>query len=172
MRRLIVLLTGVAALLFVPSWSAQTTATASPLSSLQSASIPTVSGPPVKVPEPRFTRAMYATTQLAGASVMLDACHGPIAVDLVGNWPVLIVQHDYCGGSAWIPKLNYGDTVSLKGDGVVPGIYVVTELRYQLRGKAKVRDLPAGDAVLQTCISKTELVMVALDRVGAVGQAT
>jgi hypothetical protein len=167
MRQLMVLLAGVVALLGVLSFSGQTTATASPPSSLQTASIPTVSGPPVKVPEPRFTRTMYAATQLPGAGVMLDACHGPIAVDLVGNWPVLIVQHDYCGGSAWIPKLNYGDAVRLKGDGVVAGTYVVTELRYQLRGKAKVRDMPAADAVLQTCVTKHKLVLVALDWVGA-----
>ena len=167
MGRLMVLLAGVAALLAVLSFSGETTASASLPSSLQTASIPSVSAPPVKVPPPRFTRTMYAATQMAGAGVMLDACHVPIAVDLVGNWPVLIAQHDYCGGSAWIPKLNNGDAVRLKGDGVVAGTYVVTEIRYQLRGKAKVRDMPDADAVLQTCVTKHKLILVGLAWVGA-----
>jgi hypothetical protein len=166
MRRLLVLLTGVAALVAALSVSSQGTASASSPSSLQTASIPTVSGPPIKVPAPRFTRTMYAATQLAGAAVMLDACHGPIAVNLVGSWPVLIVQHDYCGGSAWIPKLNYGDVVRLKGDGVAAGDYVVTEERYPLRGKAKVGDMPDADVVLQTCVTKQKLILVALRWVG------
>lgn len=166
MRRLMVLLGGVAAMLAVLSVSDQPTATASPPSSLETALIPAVSGPPVEVPKPRFTRTMYATTQLAGAGVMLDACAGPIAIQLGAGRPVLVAQHNYCGGTAWMPKLNLGDAVSLKGEGVQPGVYVVTEIRYQIRDEATVGDLPQADAVLQTCVTKRKLILVGLDWVG------
>jgi hypothetical protein len=171
MRRLVVLLTGVAALLAVLSFSSHTTASASPPSSLQTASIPEVSGPPVKVPKPKFTRTMYAATQLAGAGVMLDACHGPIAVRLGVGRPVLVAQHNYCGGTAWMPKLNLGDGVRLNGDGIYPGIYVVTEIRFQIRNEATVGDLPDAEVVLQTCVTKHKLILVGLDWVGTVASS-
>ncbi|MDX6277298.1 MAG: hypothetical protein QOJ72_1426 [Nocardioidaceae bacterium] len=171
MRRLLVLLAGLVALLgvlvAVSSLSSQSSATAAPPSSLQTAQMPAVSAPPVKAPRPRFTRTMYAATQMAGAPVMLDACHGPIAVRLGAGRPVLVVQHDYCGGLAWMPKLNYGDAVKLKGDGIDPGTYVVTEIRFQIRKEATVGDLPNADAVLQTCVTKHKLILVGLDWVGA-----
>ena len=53
----------------------------------------------------------------------------------------------------------------LSGPGVTPGTYVVDVLSYQLRGKAKVRDLPDSEVVLQTCVSKTKLVLVGMRRV-------
>lgn len=165
MKRL-VLGTGIAVLLVVSGCSAQTTASITrPPAQLQTAAIAEVTKP-VAVPKPRFTRTMYAATQLAGAPVMLDACHGPIAIKLGDGQPVLVAQHDYCGGAAWIPKLNFGDGVRLKGDGVAPGIYVVTEIRYQIRKEATVGDLPDADAVLQTCVTKHKLILVGLDWVG------
>lgn len=172
MRRVAMLSGGVAvllcALLAVSSMSSShNAATASPPSSLQTASIPAVNPPPVKVPKPKFSRAIYAATQLAGAPVMLDACHGPIAVRLGAGRPVLVAQHNYCGGLAWMPKLNLGDGVKLKGDGIYPGIYVVTEIRFQIRDEATVGDLPDADAVLQTCVTKHKLILVGLDWVGA-----
>lgn len=115
-------------------------------------------------PEPRFTRAIYASVKLAGSSVMLDACHGPIAIDLGDTRPMLVAEHDYCGGSAWMPKLGMDDAVRLSGDGIVPGTYVVTEIRYQIRREAKVRDLPETDLVLQTCVTKQKMVLVGLER--------
>jgi len=123
---------------------------------------------PVELPRPKFTRTIYAATHLAGASVMLDACAGPIAVDLGGSRPVLVAEHNYCGGSAWIPHVNMGDAVELKGDGIEPGTYVVTEIRFQLRHEAIVRDLPAADAVLQTCVTKEKMILVGLNRLDPV----
>ncbi|MCW2800777.1 MAG: hypothetical protein JWQ70_2249 [Aeromicrobium sp.] len=109
---------------------------------------------------------MYSATQLAGAGVMLDACAGPIAIHLGPGRPILVAQHDYCGGTAWMPKLNLGDAVKLTGDGIYPGIYVVTEIRYQIRDEATVGDLPDADAVLQTCVTKKKLILVGLNWVG------
>jgi hypothetical protein len=164
------LLSGVVAaslgvMLAISSVSSETVA--SPPSSLQTASIPTISRPPVVVPKPRFTRTMYAATQLAGAGAMLDACRGPIAVLLGVEQPVLIAQHDYCGGRAWIPKLHLGDGVKLSGDGIFPGVYVVTDISFQIRKEATVGDLPDAEAVLQTCVTKHKIILVGLDWVGA-----
>ena len=165
MRRVMVLLAGIAALLAVLSFSSHTTATASPPSNLQTASIPVITGQ-VMVPKPKFSRTMYATTKLAGAADMLDACGGPIAVNVGAGQPVLVAEHDYCGGLAWIPKLTVGDAVELKGDGVYPGIYVVTEIRFDIRHEATVGDLPDTEAVLQTCVSKHKLILVGVNWVG------
>jgi hypothetical protein len=165
MRRVMVLLTGITALLAVLSFSSHTTATASPPTSLQTASIPAVAKP-VVVPKPKFTRTMYATTKLAGAADMLDACKGPIAVNVGAGQPVLVAEHNYCGGTAWIPKLKLGDAVELKGEGVFPGIYVVTEIRFDIRQEATVGDLPDTEAVLQTCVTKHKLILVGVNWVG------
>jgi hypothetical protein len=162
MKRLMVLLTGVVALLAVLSFSSHDTATASPPASLQTASIPALSGP-VKVPRPKFTRTMYAATQLARSDAKIDACRGPVAIALGAGRPVLVAQHDYCGGSAWMPKLKLDDGVRLKGDGIYPGIYVVTKISHQTRHEATVGDLPNAVAVLQTCVSKHTMVLVGLE---------
>lgn len=162
MKRLTGLFTGVAALLAVLALSSHDTATASPPASLRTASIPSLNGP-VKVPRPKFIRTMYAATQLAGSAAKIDACHGPVAIALGAGRPVLVAQHDYCGGSAWIPKLKVDDGVRLKGDGIFPGIYVVTEISHQTRHEATVGDLPNAGAVLQTCVSKRTMVLVGLD---------
>jgi hypothetical protein len=123
--------------------------------------LPIPKGPP---PVVKASRQIYANTTLDGVSVLLDACHGPISVRLTGRSSVLVAEHDYCGGSAWIPQLTYGDGVKLAGDGVRSGLYQVTEIRYQLRRKALVSDLPRTDVVLQTCITKTKLVLVGLEK--------
>jgi hypothetical protein len=115
-----------------------------------------------------FSRTTYGATQLAGSDALLDACRGPVAVDLGPDRPVLVAEHDYCGGSAWIPRLAMGDAVKLSGDGLAPGLYRVSDLRYPLRHQTRVSDLPGteiADAVLQTCISKTTMVLVGLQRV-------
>jgi hypothetical protein len=170
MRRLLVLLAGIVAVLgalvTAPSLSSQSTAIAAAPSSLQTAQMPAVSALPAKVPKPKFIRTMYAATQLAGAADKLDACHGPIAVELGAGRPVLVAQHDYCGGAAWIPRLNIGQAVKLKGDGIYPGVYVVTEIQHQIRHEATVGDLPDADAVLQTCVTKHTLILVGLAWVG------
>lgn len=165
MKRVILVFASVAVITAVLTLSSRSTGSASVAPSrLETASFANLSAPPEPPPKPKFTRTIYAATQLAGASVMLDACHGPIAVNLGKRRPVLVAEHNYCGGSAWMPKINLGDAVRLKGDGIEPGIYVVTEVRFQLRRKAKVRDLPEADAVLQTCVSKKKMVLVGLKK--------
>jgi hypothetical protein len=172
MKRLLALSVGASVLLalFVSTSSGDLVATVTSPSRLESASMASVGRTvTLPLPKPRFTRTMYASVKLPGASVMLDACDGPIAVDIGKKSTVLIAQHDYCGGSAWISKLGMGDAVALKGDGVTPGTYVVTEIRFQLRNAgATVGDLPKTDAVLQTCVSKTKMVLVGLEKLDPV----
>jgi len=119
---------------------------------------------PLPPPKPRFTRTTYAASDLDGALPLLDKCKGPVAVLLGADRPVLIAEHDYCGGSAWMSKVKVGDAVKIGGDGVDDGIFVVTSLAYETRKEVTVGDLPVADAVLQTCVTKTKLVLVALDR--------
>jgi hypothetical protein len=143
-----------------PAQSAQTDVRTS-FESVRLDLLPIPKGPP---PVVKFTRHIYANTTLAGVPVMLDACHGPISVRLGPRNSVLVAEHDYCGGSAWIPKLKNGDGVKLSGDGVRAGVYEVTEIRYGLRRKAMVKDMPRTDVVLQTCVTPTKLVLVGLEK--------
>lgn len=120
-------------------------------------------GPEVAVPDARFSRTIHADTDLDGVDPALDACAGPVAVDLGDGHPVLVAEHDYCGGSAWIPKLESDDVVGLRGPGVEPGLYTAGEIKYVPRQGSQVEDLPDGDVVLQTCVSRSTMVLVALD---------
>jgi len=124
--------------------------------------------PAEPVPKPRFTRTMFTYVELARVDRALDACGGPVAVDIGRQHSVLIAEHDYCGGSDWVPKLRNDDAVRLNGEGVRAGTYVVTEIRFEPRRNSTVGDLPQTDAVLQTCISKTEMILVGLERLDAV----
>lgn len=130
-------------------------------SRLASAALPTVDA--VFTGSVSYARATVDTSALANVEKRIDKCDGPVAVQLRST--VLIAEHDYCGGAAWIGRIKVGQAVRLSGPGVETGTYVADELRYQLRGKAKVSDLPRGDVVLQTCVSKTELVLVSLHKV-------
>lgn len=118
-----------------------------------------------KPPKPEFTRVMYAAATIKTVDKQIDKCRGPIAVNLGSSRPVLVAEHDYCGGSAWISKLESGAAVRLSGPGVDDGLYVTAELKTVPRdGNATVRDLPQTDVVLQTCISRTEMVLVGLTK--------
>lgn len=168
MRRMILAMTGAAVLLaavLLVNGPAEPPAVSAP-SHLETASIQTLTRPAplAKAPKPKFTRTIYASVKLAGASPLLDACQGPIAVKLGRDRPVLVAEHNYCGGLAWMPALDTGDAVRLKGDGVEDGIYVVTEIRFQLRRKAMVKDLPRTDAVLQTCVSTDKMILVGVNK--------
>lgn len=125
------------------------------------ASMPTVVHPP----KPVFTRTMFATATITTVDKQIDKCRGPVSVPLGGNQPVLVAEHDFCGGSVWIGRLHRGQAVNLSGPGVSSDIYVVAEIKTVKRdGGATVKDLPQQDIVLQTCISKTKMVLVGLSR--------
>lgn len=125
------------------------------------ASLPTVVHPP----KPVFTRTMFATATITTVGKQLDTCRGPVSVPLGSNRPILVAEHDFCGGSAWISRLDRGQAVDLSGPGLAADIYVVSEIKTVKRdGNATVKDLPQQDVVLQTCISKTEMVLVGLSR--------
>jgi hypothetical protein len=115
-------------------------------------------------PDADVRRSVYATSRLSPSPMLLNLCRGPIAIDLGPDRPVLVAEHDYCGGRAWIPQLEPGDAVALTGDGVEDGTYLVTDISTERRGEAQVGDLPAADVVLQTCISPGEMVLVAANR--------
>lgn len=159
MKRMIVLVAGLVALVAV-AVTAQSPAS-TPSSQLEQTSLAEIARP---APEPRFTRTTYAATDLDGATALLDVCKGPIAVFLGVNRPTLIAEHDYCGGSSWMSKVKVGDAVRIDGDGVDDGIFVVTSLTYETRHEVRVGDLPDADAVLQTCVTKTKLVLAGLER--------
>ena len=139
---------------------------ASPTSSgpsvLETASLEQV-GEVVPAPRAKFTRTIYATSNLARSELMLDFCRGPIAIDLGDRWPVLVAEHDFCGGTAWMPKLAVGEAIKLTGGGVEDGTYVVTTIENGIRGKTKVRDLPDADIVLQTCVTTDKTVLVGME---------
>jgi hypothetical protein len=160
---LIALLLAGAAVLLLASGSGSTSVASGP-TALETATLATIAAPAQPAPDPKFTRTIYATSTLARSELMLDFCRGPIAVDLGHDRPVLVAEHDFCGGSAWMPKLGEGDAVKLSGDGVEDGTYVVSTIEHAVRGQAKVRDLPDTDIVLQTCVTPKQMVLVGLDR--------
>lgn len=159
MRRMIVLVVGLVALIAVAVMNQAPANT--PRSQLQKSALAAIERP---APEPRFARTTYAATNLKGATPLLDACKGPVAVFLGVDKPTLIAEHDYCGGSSWMSKVKVGDAVRIDGEGVDDGIFVVTSLTYETRHEVKVGDLPDADAVLQTCVTKTRLVLAGLER--------
>lgn len=122
---------------------------------------------PEPAPEPDVSRTMFAAATLSSFEGPLDACRGPVAIDVQEEGrPLLVSEHDYCGGAAWIPALGPGDTVELDGPGVDTGLYEVTVVDRHQRRNVYVKDLrPDADVVLQTCLSKTQLVLVALTKV-------
>jgi hypothetical protein len=169
-KRLLAALTALllagAAVLLLTSGSGSTSVASGP-TALETATLATIAAPaqPARpAPDPKFTRTIYATSTLARSELMLDFCRGPIAVDLGHDRPVLVAEHDFCGGSAWMPRLGEGDAVKLSGDGVEDGTYVVSTIEHAVRGQAKVRDLPDTDIVLQTCVTPKQMVLVGLDR--------
>ncbi|MCW2830864.1 MAG: hypothetical protein JWP31_1556 [Aeromicrobium sp.] len=164
MRRITGALLGVTLAATLAACGDDTRAEPSSSSNLESSRLAGVTAAPQPPPKARFTRAVYARSKLQQSTLMLDLCRGPIAVDLGEDRPVLVAEHDYCGGSAWISRLDEGDAVKLSGHGVQSGTYVVTDLVVEQRGDAKIGDLPAADVVLQTCISPGEMVLVAADR--------
>ena len=118
---------------------------------------------PDPVPEPDVSRTVVAQASLTDFGPPLDACRGPVAIDVgESGLPVLVAEHDYCGGADWIPGLAEGDVVALDGPGVQEGRYRVEAVDTYQRRQARVRDLrPEADVVLQTCISDTQLILVA-----------
>lgn len=160
MRRIVVLVIGLVALVAVvvlaqsPSDDAEVSAPA----------VADVAEKPQPAPEPRFSRTTYDVTNLAGSTAMIDECKGPVAVWLGEHRPTLIAEHDYCGGSFWMARVKVGDAVELDGKGVDDGIFVVKSLTYETRNAVTVGDLPDADVVLQTCVSKTKLVLVGMER--------
>lgn len=134
-----------------------------PYLQFMTAHLDVVSAQPEEVsPDARFTRTIYRETDLDGVEPALDACAGPVAVDLGADHPTLVVEHDYCGGLAWMPKLKRTDVVKLKGPGIEPGFYAVERIKHVPRYTSKVDDLPESHTVLQTCISRTTMVLVGL----------
>lgn len=124
-----------------------------------------VEPPEPDLPEAKYARTMFASTTLDGVDGWLDRCGGPVAVDVGDDRPTLISEHDYCGGSAWMWDLGEQDVVELDGEGIDEGMYVVSSLTYLPRKSgASVSDLPDTDAVLQTCVSSSEMVLIALER--------
>lgn len=110
----------------------------------------------------KFSRSIAKFTDLESVEPALDACAGPVAVYLGAGKPKLIAEHDYCGGSDWMPKLDENDVVQLTGRGVEAGLYRAASIKYVPRYDSTVDDMPDGDVVLQTCISKTKMVLVGL----------
>ena len=120
---------------------------------------------PIKSSDARFARDIAKLVDLEHVDPALDACAGPVAVLLEDDWPVLVAEHDYCGGSSWMPKLNTNDVVQLSGPGVEQGLYLTETIKHVPRYESKLSDMPEADVVLQTCISRTEMVLIGLQYV-------
>lgn len=118
-------------------------------------------------PAPTFERQIATSTDLKHVAEALDECDGPVAVPFAGWGTILVAEHDFCGGSEWISRLHRGQAVRLSGPGVDSGIYMVGDFKRAVIGEARVRDLPDADVVLQTCISKTKVVLVGMTLVAA-----
>lgn len=164
MRRIIVLLAG---LFVLAGFAVATVLTSSDPAPIDRGVVdrePKVVAVPAPPPKPKFSRVTYASTVLDGSDALLDECKGPVAVRLGADRPVLVAEHDYCGGSTWISAVKVGDAVKLAGEGIEDGIFVVTSLTYETRHEVTVGDLPDADAVLQTCVTKTKLVLAGLER--------
>ena len=99
--------------------------------------------------EAKFSRSIAKYTDLESVDPALDACAGPVAVYLGDEQPRLVVEHDYCGGSDWMPKLDTNDVIHLTGPGVVAGLYTAETIKHVPRYDSRVDDMPAGDIVLQ-----------------------
>ena len=110
----------------------------------------------------KFSRSISKFTDLESVDPALDACAGPVAVYLGAGHPRLVAEHDYCGGSAWMPKLDTNDVVQLSGRGVEEGLYTAETIKHVPRYDSTVEDMPDGDVVLQTCVSRTRMVLVGL----------
>ena len=110
----------------------------------------------------KFSRRITRFTDLESADPALAACAGPVAVYLGDQRPRLVSEHDYCGGSDWMPKLDPDDVVQLTGPGVEAGLYTAETIKHVPRYESTINDLPDGDVVLQTCISKKTMVLVGL----------
>ena len=119
----------------------------------------------------KFSRSIAKYTDLESVEPALDACAGPVAVYLGDGKPRLVAEHDYCGGSDWMPKLDEDDIVQLTGRGVEAGLYRTDSIKYVPRYDSTVDDMPDGDVVLQTCIDKKTMVLVGL-RLAAPAAAT
>lgn len=123
--------------------------------------------PEKPAPEADVSRTMFASATLQTFEPPLDACSGPVAIDVGEDGrPLLVSEHDYCGGAAWIPGLGEGDVVELDGPGVDAGLYEVQVVDTHQRRNVYIKDLrPEMDVVLQTCISSSQLILVGLTKV-------
>ncbi|MEO6471073.1 MAG: hypothetical protein ABIR57_04420 [Aeromicrobium sp.] len=130
--------------------------------SLNNNFLPLLAMPRDKAAKVDFTHAIFTTSKLEEIEPKLDACKGPVAAHLESTPTVLVAEHDYCGGLAWMPHIRAGDTVELTGPGVIDGVYQAVVITHVARYVSKVRDLPSTDVVLQTCISKTRMLLVGL----------
>jgi len=110
----------------------------------------------------KFSRTIAKFTDLESVDPALDSCAGPVAVFLGDDYPKLVAEHDYCGGSDWMPKLGPNDIVQLTGPGIEAGLYSAETIKYVPRYDSTVKDIPDGDVVLQTCISRKQMVLIAL----------
>lgn len=119
-------------------------------------------GPAPVSSDARFSRVTAKFTTLENVDPALDACAGPVAVHVGDDRPLLVAEHDYCGGSDWMPKLDEEDVVQLMGPGVDSGLYEAVEITHVPRYESTLADLPDTDVVLQTCISREEMVLVGL----------
>ncbi|MFI5427308.1 hypothetical protein [Aeromicrobium sp. UC242_57] len=80
-----------------------------PVPAATSSAVTSTPSPETELPKAKFSRTMYATSTLKASTPLIDDCRGPVAIQLRGDRPVLVAEHDYCGGEEWIPRLAVGD---------------------------------------------------------------
>jgi hypothetical protein len=105
------------------------------------------SGPVTAVPV-----GLWATAQTMQAR--LDLCRGPVAIPM-GSLPLLVAEHDYCGGKTRFATRRAGDIVAVTGAKDADGTYQVTTTRTVPKGSSTSLLKGMGDIVLQTCVGDT-----------------
>ena len=93
----------------------------------------------------------------------IDRCVGPVAIT-IPDAPLLITEHDYCGGTGRIASLRKGDRVQVAGGGGVNGTYKVVSIRYVPKGSSTSVLRGLGAVVLQTCVGNS-VVLVGINRI-------
>ena len=124
----------------------------------------TITKPKPTVKKPHVTRvpiSQWATTD--DMQRKLDRCIGPVAIT-IPDAPLLIAEHDYCGGAARIASRRMGDRVHVTSGGGVNGTYKVVSIRRVPKGSSTSVLRGLGAVVLQTCVGNA-VVLVGINRV-------
>lgn len=88
---------------------------------------------------------------LGNMQALVNRCSGPVAITGSVGLPLLIAEHNYCGGSGHIAARRIGQRVNVSGYGT----YRVVSRKNVVRGTSSDVIRGMGSIVLQTCVGST-----------------